>query len=351
MQRSESKQRPLATLAVFAAGAVAGLFFAPSPAVTADGDSLAVVSDFAAALETRVAALEDLLATRISAENQLPPRESGVVLKAPFSIVDDSNRVVFSVEAEGGGATVQVMGGGGQPAVRLEGAKNRIAVSADGQGQIELGNDASDNWGLAVRDAGDALMANLAEEQGKGMALRIYNDGAPAAQVGTAPGTGGLLRLFAAGEKLTVALDSNNDGTGLVRVTGKLGEDVGGIWLDGQKDLVRLKSDKGGAALGGDDLGWGMVLRDAGGQQEAAVNNPGGGMALRIYEGGTEVVAAGSDAGNGGAVRVFAATGSTAAAMIYANADGSGMVQAGEGQGTGKARARASNSTARRSWC
>lgn len=327
-----SKQRPLAALAVFAAGAVAGLFFSPSPAITADGDSLAVVSDFAAALETRVTALEDLLVTHISAENQGPPRDGGVVLKAPFNIVDDSNQVIFAVEADGGGGIVQVMADGGKRGVRLDGSQNRITTEGD-DGTVEIGSTNS-GWGLLVRDAGGQPMADLSEPQGKGMALRIYNEGANAAQIGTAPGTGGLLRLFANGDKRTVGLDSNADGSGSIQVTGKEGEDVGGIWLDGQRDVVRVKSDRGVAALGGDDSGWGMVVKDAGGNPEASINNPGAGMALRVYESGTEVLAAGNVSGKGGTVRVFSTSGTSAGASMDVNPDGSGTIQAADSTGS-----------------
>lgn len=327
---SEWSSRRFAVLAVFATGAAVGMALVPTAAITADGDELATVRDFASALEGRVAALEDLLLTHIGADSQQPPQQGGVVLKAPFNIVDASNRPIFSVVEEAGGATVQVVGSGSGSVIRLEGARDRIALSGEG-GNVGLGKGSAGDWGIDIEDGSGQLVANLTNREST--ALRIYSNGSPSVQMGTTPGAGGgLLRLFAAGgDKLAVALDSNADGTGLIRVTGKLGEDVGGVWLDGKLEQVMLKGEKGGAVLGSDSGAFGLVLNDSGGSKQLSLNDPGGGMGLRIYERGTEVVGLGNRLGRGGTVNVYSTASPTAGASMFVEPDGSGVVQAAEG--------------------
>ena len=327
MPRFDSVRRRAVALAAFAVGAAAGLLVAPSGALAAD--DVAAVRDFAAALETRVAALEDILATRISAENLTPPQDGGVVLMAPFTIVDSAGQVVFSIESDGRGGSLEVRGPGEQPALKLDGENARVEVSSD-EGEIALGSDPAGSWGLAVSDAGGQPMADLSMPEGKGMALRIYNDGAPAAQIGTAPGAGGLLRLFANGDDLAVALDSQNDGTGTIKVRGE--DDASGVTVDGKGQAVRAEGKTGIAVLGKDDAGWGVTLKQPGGGVEASLSNQSGrGMGLRIFEGSAEVVGLGNVPGKGGTVNVYSPSQDTAAASLFVNPDGSGSVQAGDG--------------------
>lgn len=324
MPRFWSKQRSLALLAVFAAGAVAGMILAPSAAITADDAAMA-------ALEARVVALEELVTKHMGVAALTPPAQGGVVLKAPFTILDTSNRPVFSVAADGGGATVQVLGAAGQPVVTLDGPKRRIAVESPGQGRIEVGADAFNYWGLGIRGADGQLMANLSRE--KEMALRIYNAGTPVAQLGDSPGAGGLLRLYAGGQKVAVSLEGHNDGTGALRVAGKQGEATG-VWFDGQKEQIRLKSDKGGAILGNDELGWGMTLTDGGGFKQAAINdNAGSGMGLRLYDRNIQVAGVTNVPGNGGVVRVYSASATTAGVGMEVNSDGSGLLKVHDSSG------------------
>jgi hypothetical protein len=255
--------------------------------------------------------------------------ESGTEVLAAGSVSGKGGTVrIFSTSGTNAGAsmdvnpdgsgTIQAADSTGSKGVKLDGEKMTLLIDSD-DGKVDLGKT-DEGWGLVLSDSGGQPMAELSEPQGKGMALRIYNQGANAAQIGTAPGTGGLLRLFASGDKRTIGMDSNADGTGMIQVAGTKGEDFG-IKLDGKNNLISLDTDKGAAGLGQIKTGWGLSIGDPSGSLLADLAKADGkGAALRVYEGGQQAAALGLIPGEGGQLRIYGK--STLA--VSAGADGSG---------------------------
>jgi hypothetical protein len=336
---SKSNRRPsrIAGAAMLAVGAVVGAVMAPTIGIRAqDGDD--------AALEARVAKLEELIGAQAKAQ----PKQGGVVLRAPFTIVDASNKPIFTVSADAGGAQLvvgdtsaqhyaEMSVGSGDVTIGVHDKDATASLKATGASGYLMTNGSKGNAVLGQSDIGMGLfinsqsgepLADLAQPEGgnRGMALRVYAQGQPAAQMGVAPGTGGLLRLISGGDKITVQLDSMPDGTGMVKVRGD--SDENGVTLDGKGQFVKLQGQAGVAVLGKDQADWGLAVKDSGGNPKASLSDQSGKVGLRVYDGGKEVVYSGAVPGKGGSVNVYSPGSSGAVASLEVNGDGSGSVQA-----------------------
>jgi hypothetical protein len=346
MSSSDRHPRRLAGAAMLVAGVAFGVVLAPAAGIrAADGN--------VAALEARIAKLEELLVPRIGADGKAQPAQGGVVLRAPFTIVDSSNAPVFTVTATTGGAAVVVGDSAGQHYAEMSVGSGDVTIAAHekdvsaslkaagpngylmtegAKGNTELGQ--SDiGMGLFINGPNGDPLADLSQPEGgnRGMALRVYAQGQPAAQLGVAPGTGGLMRLIASGEKVTVQMDSMPDGTGMVKVRGD--SDENGVTLDGKGQFVKLQGQAGVAVLGKDQTDWGLAIKDSGGSPKASVSDQSGKVGLRVYDAGKEVVYGGAEPGKGGTVTIYSPGSSGAVASLEVNGDGSGSVQASTASG------------------
>jgi hypothetical protein len=299
MPKFDLMQRPLSMLALLAAGTMAGLILAPSGAGSQDA---ALVEQYAAALETRIAGLERLLMTHVGADSAGPPRDGGVILKAPFKIVDASNRVIFSVAEDRGGGTVSVTGAGGRAAIMLEGAEDRVRLAGQ-KGRATLGADPS-GCGVVIMDVGGTVEASVNKSSSGDMGLRVYERGVETIYAGNTAGTGGTVKVFSPSRRYaSVTMASNSDGSGTLFVAET--SDNKGIALDGQDSRVTIESSKGTAYLGNTDGAWGLELGDLGGTPLAQLSKADAGMALRIFEDGQQAAAMGYLPGSGGQLRLL----------------------------------------------
>jgi hypothetical protein len=220
--------------------------------------------------------------------------------------------------------------------------ESSVRLQTNGSHAYMLSTATGSNTALGQSDFGTGLFINtqdgepladlaIPRAEGKGMALRVYAQGQPAAQMGVAPGTGGLLRLITGGDKVAVQMDSNPDGSGMVKVRGD--SDEHGVTLDGKGEFVKLSSQSGVAMLGKDQADWGLAVKDAGGNPKASVSDQSGKVGLRIYDSGKEVVYSGAEPGKGGTVTIYSPGSSGAVASLEVNGDGSGSVQAASAGG------------------
>lgn len=302
-----------------------------------------------AALETRVAALEEAV-SRLGSDDA-PPKAGGLVVRAPFTVIGDGDKPVLSLSGtitdseltmgddSGGGAglTLKIEGnkssisvGTGNTEVKLEvDPENAFLQAESAKGDSVLG--ASEfGWGLFLNDPGGQPAVDIAQPEGKGMALRVYQDGNSVAAVGAIPGEGGAVRVFASNASgAAAAMNAQADGSGRVFVTDG---SKPAVTLDGQEKSVLAEGDAGKATLGGRNAGWGLFLDGPGGAPLAEIAQPAGkGMSLRVYDEGKQVAAIGAIPGEGGAARVFAPSGEGAAVAINAHADGSGAILVTDG--------------------
>jgi hypothetical protein len=273
--------QPLAIAAIFVAGTGAGLALAPSPGRTADVAEIA-------SLTARVEQLAQLVAQNGGG----PASATGTVLKAPFTVVDQGNQVIFSVQSTGAGGIVRVKTGSGA--------------------SVDLGNT-SKGWGVLVGNAGGLPLAELTQGGSLGMALRIYSQsGKHAAQVGAAPNGLGALRLFGDGDKTAVRMDSNADGSGFLRVSGKQGEESG-FALDTSQEVLKFNGAKGDFYLGQTaEDGFGLKLEDPNDTIAVLSKPPGKGTSLRMYDAGQDSAQIGGIPGQGGQIRLYSDTGDVA---------------------------------------
>jgi hypothetical protein len=230
----------------------------------------------------------------------------------------------------------------------LENDKERVVVGDDqgsmgihaktDQGIATVGLGKA-GFGLFLKDPGGQPTADIMQPQGKGMALRVYDGGKDVAAVGNVPGEGGSVRIFAPGApKASVSLQTDDGGTGLVHVYGPGGKEA--VLLEGRTASIAIDGDGGSAKLGvaeaGADTGfgalgsaggsaWGLFIGNDGSSPQAEIADHGKGMALRIFQGGSQLAAIGNVSGKGGAVRVADNGGNAVATMTEDG--GAGLVQ------------------------
>lgn len=215
-----------------------------------------------------------------------------------------------------------------------------MGIHAKTKGGLATLGMSGNTFGMFLKDTNGTPTADISQPQGLGMALRAYDSGKQVAAIGNVPGEGGSVRIFAPGSpKAAVSLQTNEAGTGLVHVYGQGGKEA--VLLDGEAGTVAVTGDAGSALLGsidgadpigfgplgaGSGSSWGLFLGDQSKQPLAELAQPSGrGMALRVYEGGTQVAAIGSAVGSGGALRIADSAGN-AAATITVDGDG-GLAQ------------------------
>jgi hypothetical protein len=253
----------------------------------------------------------------------------------------------FIILREGGTDMITV--GGKFRSVRvLEGDQERVVIGDDkGEMGIHAKTKAGiasvgmsgNSFGLFLKDSGGTPTADISQPQGKGMALRVYDGGKNVAAVGNVPGEGGSVRIFAPGApKASVSLQTDDGGTGLVHVYGPGGKEA--VLLEGKTASVAIDGERGTAKLGIADAGadtgfgalgsasgtaWGLFIGKDGGAPQAEIADHGKGMALRIFQGGSQLAAIGSVSGKGGAVRVADSGGNAVATMTEDG--GAGLIQ------------------------
>lgn len=217
--------------------------------------------------------------------------------------------------------------------------KGSMGVHAKTDKGIATMGVAKSGFGLFLRDAGGQPTAEITQPQGKGMAVRLYDAGKNVAAIGAVPGEGGSVRIFAPGApKAAVSLQTDDGGTGLVHVYGPGGKEA--VLLDGKTASVAIDGDRGSAKLGVADAGadtgfgalgsgggtaWGLFIGSDGSAPQAEIADHGKGMALRIFQGGSQLAAIGSVSGKGGAVRVADSGGNAVATMTEDG--GAGLIQ------------------------
>jgi hypothetical protein len=355
--------RRLAGVALLLSGAAAGAVLTPTTGIHAQDPTAAAI----AALEKRIDKLEkqaeeidmedlemnelekrvDELAERIGrlGTELDPPEEDGLVVRAPFIVIGADGRPVMVVTGDSGatkvlvgdagaGANLQLGVSGGKSSIVADSGSTLAKVEADGTnaffsstasgkdaalGQSEFG------FGLFLNDGGQPA-AEIAAPEGRGMALRVYQDGQNVAAVGAIPGEGGAVRVFAPGAPKAAAALNAGDGNGKVQVWDSGGEMV--AVMDGKERSLTAFPQNGIVTIGKSQDKLGVFVNDKSGKPLAEIAQPGGaGMALRVFNNGRLVVAAGLPPGSdGGSVRVYGSSASQAAVSLETLADSSGRV-------------------------
>jgi len=154
----DATRSPLRAPLWLAAGLIAGLCLSPLPAATQSEVTRADLDDLAKRLE----ALEHRLGGEASA-----PAEGGLVIKAPFKIVNEQGQEVFSLEAEGTKVEAKVgigevnvsMETAGQDGAKLEvsgGIDRSLELSASpGETKLEISDSANAEIALGSLEGGE----------------------------------------------------------------------------------------------------------------------------------------------------------------------------------------------------
>lgn len=136
-----------------------------------------------------------------------------------------------------------VIQGKNQAGAFSDGSELKV-FSEDNGNKAELGK-MQKGWGLMLT-MGQQLEAALSTLEGKGMALRMYEQGQQVGAFGAAPdGSGGTLRIYAGGPKATVSLGAV-DGAGVITAYDSGGNPI--LALDASQYAIAVYST-GGAAI------------------------------------------------------------------------------------------------------
>jgi hypothetical protein len=198
----------------------------------------------------------------------------------------DGDKLAVSLQGHGNGSgKVHVFAAGEEEAVLLDGEKKSLVVQAEA-GAATLGNRGG-SWGLFLGPKEGIPVAEIAQPEGKGMALRLFEQGTQIAALGSAPGQGGAIRIFASDGTAAVGVNATPEG-GLVQA---------------------FRAGKGGAALVGQEPAV-VVYNDAGtGVASLSLSKNAGGNVSVSAPDGTRAFAAGSTANGLGEACVWRMSG------------------------------------------
>jgi len=280
-----------------AVGLAGGLLLSPLPAATQSG----VSPEEVAALTKRLEVLE----ARLAGEGAVPA-EGGLVLRAPFTVLDDKGRPAFSVEAEGGvvevvvgtpdgvgvamtvtgsdGATLEVAGGIDRGVELGAGPVGSLVTVANGSAdEIKLGWLDLGSVGLEMT-AGDKTVLE-ATTDAEGTALTVGAEGSSQAKL---EGGGDEAALtLGTGEAAQVTLTGRTDGGELL--LGKAEAPLAKLSSDADSGELALGGSAATATLTGKADAGTLLLGKEGGKL-ARLTNEGEGGALALGKGGEPVV-------------------------------------------------------------
>jgi hypothetical protein len=195
-------------------------------------------------------------------------------VQAPFTVVDKNGRVILSVSTSGQGNDYLVMGATGEPGIFLqrnaEYARLTARVSADNRAYLNadhskgataaaehanyasgLGTSMTGGHGLFVREiAGQSVntLAEIADQPGKKVALRLYNEqGKAVVSAGINPATGGSGTVMTANTKgeNVAFLGTSEDGESGILGVAKKGKNTAALLSEPR--MVVLYNDAGEA--------------------------------------------------------------------------------------------------------
>jgi len=295
-----------------AAGLIAGFLLSPMPAATQSEITPAALE----ALTKRLEALEE----RLGGETA-KPAEGGLVIKAPFKIVNEQGQEVFSLEAEG--TKVEANVGIGEVKISMEtagqdGAKLEVAGGLDrslelsaspGESKLEITNTSSaevaigaleqGETGIEISAGGQAVFEvktgaegeslSLGAEAGKQAKLEAGETAALTLGEGEAPAVelvaleeGGELALGSGQEPVVTLSAAAGDG---VLELGAGEEPVVALGAEGDEGKLTLGSGEPAATLSGKGEAGSLLLGKENGKL-AKLDTEGAGGLLELSKGG-----------------------------------------------------------------
>lgn len=328
--RSPAGGRPLWLAAAF----LAGMAFAPQPAVTQSEVTRAELD----ALAQRLEALE----ARLGAEGTTPA-EGGLVVRAPFAVVNEKGEEVFAVEAEN--TRVEVSVGVGEVGISMEsagedGAKLEVTGGLDrglelaagpalSKLEITQGSDAGLTFGyLAPGETGIEVTAgeDTVFEVKSGAEATTLALGAESGQQAKLESGKEAALTLGQGEEPAVSLTALADG-GELKI-GKGEERLVALGASGQEGKLELGGGEAAATLSGQGEA-GLLLLGKEGGKHAKLDTEGAGGLLALGRGVEPAVTL--EAGAEGGELLLGPDGE--ASLRLKGKSGGGTIEAGDPEG------------------